>query len=542
MRLDEIGRSDGSRSMLFVNGNIVTMEPESPAAEAFAVRDGKFFCVGTNEEVKAFAPADTQEVDLEAATVLPGLTDCHVHLLDFAQGLFGLDLSVLSSSRELTELVAERTRAARLGEWILGHGWKETNWKDRKEPHRDLLDSVASANPVFLSRVDVHTALVNSVALGMAGVTRNTPDPPGGRLERDRDTREPTGVLVDNARVLVQRLIPVPSRQENARMLDAAIRDLTRHGLTAVHDAMASLELLELLREMEVAGRLDLRVSLMLTFEEFEKLEGLPAAARSDLLRAGPVTARTVKIFADGALGSRGALLSEPYSDEPSTRGVEKHSGDEILGMVRKILRAGLQPAIHAIGDLANSRVLDAYERCSGDRGFSSARPRLEHAQLLSAEDVARCGMLGLIVSIQPPQLISDMGWIEERLGAERAKRAFLWRSLARAGATLVSGSDLPIESCDPFLGMYAAVTRKNLRGEPSVGWLKEERLSREAALRSYTLDAAYAGFEENTHGSIAAGKFADFVVIDRDVLSVPEDEIPRTRVLATFARGRKME
>jgi hypothetical protein len=528
--------------VLFVHGNVITAEPGSPPAQAFAVRDGKFLCVGTNEEVKALAPSGVPVVDLEAATVLPGLTDCHLHLLDYARGRSLLDLSTIATSRELSELVAERVRTTRPGEWILGHGWDDTRWTDREAPHRNLLDSPAPLNPVGLARVDVHSVLVNSLALKMAGVTRDTPDPAGGRIEKEPGTGEPTGVLVDGARTLVQGLMPEPSRQEDEQALDVAIRDFTGHGLTAVHDAMASLELLSLLREMDAAGRLGLRVSLMLAFEEFEKLETLPAGARAEVLRPDRVTVRTVKVFADGALGSRGALLSEPYSDMPSTRGVDKLNAEELLEKLKRILRAGLQPAVHAIGDLANSRVLDAYERCAGDGelrdAFSRARPRLEHAQLLSRRDVARCGKLGLIVSIQPAQLISDMAWMEERLGPERVKMAFLWGSLARAGARLVSGSDLPVESCDPFLGMYAAVTRKNLRGEPEGGWLAEERMSRDAALRSYTADAAYSAFEEKTHGSIAPGKSADFIVIDRDVLSVPEDDIHKTRVLATFAQG----
>ncbi len=540
----EAGGAAGSRGLTFLNGNVITVEPGSPRARAFAVRDGKFLRVGTDEEVKALAHEVVPAVDLGGATVLPGLTDSHLHLLDYAQGCLRLDLSAVSTSSELTELVAERAAAAAPGEWILGQGWNDTRWRDRKTPHRDLLDSVAFQNPVLLSRVDVHTVLVNSLALRMARVTRDTPDPPGGRVEKESGTGEPTGVLVDDARALVQRLIPEPSRQENAQALGAAVRDLTLHGLTAAHDAMASLELLETLRDMDAGGELRLRVNLMLAFEEFEKLEALSPDARRDVLRPGRVTVRTVKIFADGALGSRGALLSEPYSDDPSTRGVEKHGAGEILEMVKRILRAGLQPAVHAIGDLANSRVLDAFERCASGAdlrdAFRAARPRLEHAQILSPRDVARCGKLGLIVSIQPSHLISDMPWTEERLGPERAKMAFQWGSLARAGARLVSGSDLPVESCDPFLGMYAAVTRKNLRGDPPGGWLAEECLSRESALRSYTLDAAYSAFDETTHGSIAAGKFADFAVVDRDVLSVPEDDIHRTRVLATFAQGRR--
>ena len=545
MRLDETGYADAARGMSFVNGNVITAESGSPRARAFAVGDGKFLRVGANEEARAAAPAGAPAVDLEGATVLPGLTDCHVHLLDYARGRSRLDLTAVTDSSELTRLVAGRVGKARPGEWILGQGWNDALWRDRRPPHRNLLDGVSPQNPVLLARVDIHTVLVNSRALEMAGVTRDTPNPPGGRIERERDTGQPTGVLVDDARSLVQELVPEPSSDEDAKALGAAMPDLSGLGLTAVHDAMATLELSDILRGMDDAGKLGLRVSLMLTYDEFEKLEALPARARAGALRPGRVTARTVKIFADGALGSRGALLSEPYSDDPSTTGVDKLSAEKLLGQLRRILRAGLQPAVHAIGDLACSRVLDAYERCAADPEFQGAfravRPRLEHAQILSRRDVARCGKLGLIVSIQPPQLISDMTWMEDRLGPERVKLSFLFGSLARAGATLVSGSDLPIESCDPFLGMYAAVARRNLAGRPAGGWLREERLSREAALRSYALDAAYSAFEETAHGSIAAGKSADFVVIDRDVLSVPEDAIHGTRVLATFARGRRV-
>lgn len=597
IRLDAIEAGDCPSIIVYVNGSVVTMDPESPAVQAFAVQDGKFLCVGTNEEARALAASlwprqpgtgeRIREVDLDGATVLPGLIDCHVHLLEFGETLLQLDLSDATSSAQVTGMVAKRVRESLAGDWVVGNRWNETKWKDGKEPHRDLLDAIAPANPVFLSRIDGHTALVNSQVLLIAGISRQTPDPPGGRIVRDGQTGEPTGVLLDNARELVRMLMPKPSRATKRRMLDAAIRELTRQGLTCVHDAMASLELQEILEEMDASDGLPLRINLMLTFDEFEKCEsvgsgtagagwcnrgltghtgrpgptgsdisghtdrigstrsglsGFPSPAGLSNSRATTVTARTVKIFADGALGSRGALLTEPYSDDASTRGVEMHGAQELLGMVRRILRAGLQPAIHAIGDLANSRVLDVYEQCSSETGWAAARPRLEHAQILTEKDVERCGRLGLFVCIQPLQLSSDMEWMEQRLGPARARRSFLWTSVARAGATLISGSDVPIESCDPFLGLYAAVTRKNLRGEPPDGWLRQESLSREAALKTYTLDAAYAGFEETARGSIQKGKSADFVVVDKDVLAVPEEEILKTRVLATFSRGRKTE
>lgn len=517
------------------------MEPDLPRAEAFGVKHGRFFWVGTNESARNFSRTEFEIVDLEGATVIPGLVDCHVHLEDFARSFAVLDLSRASSSAELVDQVAREAVRLRQGEWLLGRGWDDTKWKDEKPPSFTLLDPVTPSNPVFLSRIDEHTALVNSLAMKRAGIRRDTPDPQGGRIQRDPGTKEPTGVLVEAARSLARRHVPEFSRAKKERLLETALREYAKAGLTAVHDAMTSLELLELLKGLDAAGTLPLRVNCMLTFEAFESRLSQSQTERAAFSSAGRVSAGTVKVFVDGALGSRGALLSEPYSDDPTNVGVAVYTEAELLGMLRKIIRAGCQPAVHAIGDRANELALNAYEQCRDEPGFEAARPRLEHAQLLNAQDVERCGRLGITASIQPVQLTSDMEWLEKRVGPGRIEKAFIWRSLLKAGAMLVSGSDSPIEPHNPFLGIYAAVTRKNLDGEPVSGWTPEESLTVEEALRTYTLNAAYAGFQEKDRGSIEEGKYADFVVIDRDMLSVPAHELAATTVLATFAEGGKV-
>ncbi len=573
MRIDRSTECDSYRNAVFFNGNVITVEPGLPRAQAFAVKDGRFLWVGKNEDAGSFSRSDFRQVDLEGAAVVPGLTDCHVHLTDFAQSLLLLDVSSASSSAELVQTVAERARRLPPGTWLVGQGWNDTKWKDGKRPSRELLDPVTPSNPVFLSRIDLHTALVNSLALGISGITKDTPDPPGGRIERDVRTQEPTGILVDAARALVRKHIPeLPASEKKATLL-AALDAYADAGLTAVHDAQTSLELIEFLCGLESYGRPHVGVNLMLDYDAFEKLESMGKAEREGFLRGagrgialgrnptlgrprggpagrpagGPlpqeviIAARSVKVFADGALGSRGALLSEPYSDDPGNTGVAMHTKEELVRMVREILRSGYQPAVHAIGDLANQLVLDAYEECGAEGEFLAARPRLEHAQLLSEGDVARCGKLGLTVSVQPAQLISDMPWLEARLGPRRVTRAYVWRSLLDAGARLVSGSDSPIESHNPFLGIYAAAYRQGLDGQPAEGWFGAERISSEEALRTYTLDAAFAAWEDETRGSIRAGKRADFVVLDRDILSATGTDILETRVLATFVEGRRI-
>ncbi|MFH0779210.1 MAG: amidohydrolase [Candidatus Eisenbacteria bacterium] len=529
----------GGPEIALVNANVITMDETLPHAEAFVMRDGRFIYVGTTEEVRSLVPSKTHVIDLEHATVLPGLTDSHIHLMEFAATLVDLDLSAVSSFEGLLGAVAKRAEKTRTGEWIFGRGWNETKWEGEPGFDRKRLDAVTPSNPTFLLRIDGHAAFVNSAALEAAGITRHTPDPQGGRILRDAQSAEATGMLIDAATELVRRLVPEPSPEQRRDVLELALNTLASNGLTSVHEVAVNRELLELLLDMESSWRLPVRVYGMLSYDE--KLMEELAPLKDPAIHSGWVTIKGVKLFLDGALGSRGALLAEPYSDDKGNQGVAILTKEEMLSRVKNILRLGYQPAVHAIGDLANRIVLDVYEECLSEETFSHLRPRIEHAEVLFHSDVFRFGSLGIVASVQPIHLAGDIGWLESRLGAERVRNAFLWRSLLDGGARLISGSDCPIESPNPFLGLHAAVTRQNLAGEPAGGWFAGERLTVEEALRSYTLDAAYGSFQEHMCGSIVAGKSADFTIVDRDISTVPFDEIPGTRVLCTFVEGREI-
>jgi predicted amidohydrolase YtcJ len=529
--------------LAFLNGNVITMNEARPRAEAFVVGDGRFLHVGTSAEARLFLKAHgggrERSVDLGGATIVPGLTDCHVHLMNLGGTVLLPDLCTVSSDRGLVEAVARRAREIPEGEWIVGFGWNETGWSERQLPGLKEMDAASPSNPVLLTRIDGHAAIANSLALKAAGIAEGTPDPRGGKFLRDPITGELSGVLIDTACDVVREHIPRPTKERKREMLEAALDRLANEGLTSVHDAWTELDVLELLFELEDEGTLPLRIHSIVPGRE-ELLEGLSPIESVSRSSSDWVSARAVKLLADGALGSRGALLTEPYRDAPDSRGIAIMTEREMATTICNALRLGLQPVIHAIGDAMNKAALDAYEKCLAGGLSVSTRPRIEHAQVLLPSDVSRFAALGITVSIQPAQLMSDMAWMEERLGPQRIRNCFMWQSLLKKGTRLISGSDCPIESPNPFLGIYAAVTRKNESGEPEGGWFPEECLTREQALATYTLDAAYAGFRENVCGSIVQGKAADFTVIDRDLLSVPPEELLLTRVLATVVEGRQ--
>jgi predicted amidohydrolase YtcJ len=529
---------------VFLNGNVITMDEALPRAEGFVVKDGRFVCVGTSSEATSAAgkldAGPVRSIDLEGATVIPGLTDCHVHLMNLGGSLLLPDLCSVSSGRELIDAVAKRARELREGEWMVGFGWNETGWTERKLPNLEELDGASPSNPVLLTRVDGHAAIANSRALEATGIGNDTVDPQGGKIIRDGSTGKPSGILIDTACDLVRERIPEPTRERKCEILEAALNKLAHFGLTSVHDAWTEPDVIELLFELEDAEKLPLRVHAMIPGTQ-ELLEGTSPVESLPRSSSNRVTARAVKLLGDGALGSRGALLAEPYSDDTRNRGIAILTEDEMASMIGNVVRHGLQPVVHAIGDAANRMALDAYAQCLTGPAFEQTRPRIEHAQVLLPSDVPRFAALGITVSIQPAQLMSDMPWIEERLGESRASNAFLWQSLLSEGTRLISGSDCPIESPNPFVGIFAEVTRKNENGEPEDGWFPEECLTREQALESYTLSAAYAGFRERACGSVTTGKLADFTVIDHDLLSVPAEKLASTRVLATFVEGREV-
>lgn len=519
------------------NARIYTVERGRPRAEALAIRAGRLIAVGGTDEVMAYRGAATAIIDVGGRTVIPGLHDAHGHFLGLGLSLQQLDLRQARSAEALAALVAEGVASLPEGAWLVGRGWDQNTWPDTAWPTAALLDAVAPSHPVYLSRVDGHAAVVNSAALALAAVTAETPDPEGGRVLRD-EAGTPTGVLVDAAMGLVSRLIPRPTDaalREQAVLADATCRRL---GLTTVHDAGVSPATARLYRRLVDENALATRLYVMLSPPS---PEGPPLPPPLIGYADHQLNVRAVKLVADGALGSRGAHMLAPYSDEPTTRGLAVTNVEALLATTRGVVEAGYQPAIHAIGDRANRDVLDVFERIQQEwPGSRALRMRNEHAQILHPDDIDRFRTLDVVASVQPTHATSDMAWVPARIGDERARQgAYVWQTLLASGARLASGSDFPVEDANPMFGFHAAVTRQTRDGQPPDGWMPDERMTREQALRSFTLDAAWAAHLEADLGSLRPGKLADLVVLSQDIMQVPAAVIPDTTVMLTMVGGR---
>lgn len=522
---------------VLVNARIYTVERGRPLVEALAIRDGRIVAVGATEEVLSHRGHDTVVLDVGGRAVVPGLHDAHGHVPGLGASLQQLDLRDTRSASDVASLLDARARRSAPGTWLTGRGWDQNLWRNTAWPTAVDIDPVTSAHPVFLSRVDGHAALVNTLALTQAGITADTPDPPGGRILRD-ETGAPTGVLVDAAMGLVGRLVPPPSdatRREQIRLADAAC---ARLGLTTVHDAGVPREVAQLYRTMVDADELVTRLYVMLAPPA---PDGPPLPAPLIGYATHRLNVRAVKLVADGALGSRGAHLLAPYSDEPSTSGLAVTTADDLYSLTRTVAEAGYQPAVHAIGDRANREVMDVFARVQRDvPGSRALRMRNEHAQILHPDEIPRFKALDVVASMQPTHATSDMAWVPARVGDARTRQgAYVWQTLLEAGARLASGSDFPVEHPNPMFGFHAAVTRQTRDGEPPAGWMPEQRLTREQALRSFTIDAAWAAHLEADLGTLRPGKLADLVVLSRDIMRIPAAEIPDTTAVLTMVGGR---
>jgi predicted amidohydrolase YtcJ len=524
--------------VIFTNANIYTLNANRPRAEALAIAGNRIVAVGSVAEVLKLRQPQTRVMDLGGRTVLPGLIDAHGHIGGLGiYGLGRLDLSRAASFEEVVAAVAERVRTAKKGEWILGGRWDHENWPDRRLPTHHALSRISPDNPVWLTRVDGHAGLANAAAMKIAGVSRATESPAGGEIVRD-EHGEPTGLFIDNAEEIIARHIDQPAHGAGAAILKAQEMCLSV-GLTGVHDAGVTPGEVELYRELAAQGRLKLRIYAMIAGRY-----AIEYFTRSPPLIDERLTVRACKLYADGALGSRGAWLLEAYADRPVGPDGQPYTGlcvtqPEFLRQVAEhALLHGYQVCTHAIGDRANRAALDAYALALSRHPRENHRFRIEHAQLLHEEDIPRFAKMGVVPSMQPTHCTSDMRWVEDRVGPQRARGAYAWASLLRSGARIAAGSDFPVESHNPFLGLYAAITRQNEKGDPPAGWRSEQRMTREEALRAFTLDAAWAAFEEEIKGSLTAGKLADFVVIDRDVMTCEPREILQTRVLMTVIGG----
>lgn len=509
-------------------GRIVDLEPGAPDAEAVALRDGRVVAVGSRRDCEAALPG-VEIRDVGDAFVLPGLCDAHGHLLGLGQVRAQLDLRGTASEAELVSRVVE---GAPPGDgWIAGFGWDQTRWDPPEFPRHDRLSSVFASRPVALSRVDGHSLFANAEGLRRAGIDRLTPDPAGGRIVRD-SAGEPTGVLVDAAMDLLRRAIPPPTDGERERLVLDALRACAESGLTAVHDAGMDAATLAVVERLDTEGRLPLRVYAM--------VEGGDEAALSRWLARGPhqgdrLTVRAVKLYLDGALGSRGARFCEPYDDDPGNLGLELLPAGRLRELLTRIDGAGFQVAMHAIGDAANALALESLESCGIGR---SSRPRIEHAQVMRLSDVPRLAKIGAIASMQPAHCTSDMAWLPSRIGARRLPGASAWRTLLEAGVPLAFGSDFPIEPPDPRKGLFAALTRQDEDGRPPGGFYPEERLGALEALRAYTSGGAFASFDEERAGRIAPGMRADLTVLGLDPRATPHRSILEAPVLATIVGG----
>lgn len=527
--------------IIFINGNVITVDERKPQAEAIAIQGQRILAVGSNEEIKYLRESRTQVVDLQGKTVIPGMVDGHLHFVGLGSGRgSSLDLGAAKSEVDVARQVRRASGRVKPEEWITGGVWHTGNWDREQWPTKESLDQAAPNNPVLLRGMHGHASWVNSKALEMAGITKNTPDPPGGKILHDNKTGEPTGILIENAQALVRSKIPESGREPLKERIKKSVQLALSYGFVGAHDMGTSLQNVEAYKELIDAGEFPFRIN------------AIPRVWNSgtildEILQRGPIvgygnnrlTMRGVKLSIDGALGSRGAAMMQPYEDEPYNMGVIRVPYEQIYFILEKSLQAGFNVALHAIGDRGNQMALDAVEQALRAVPVQDHRIRVEHAQVVRLEDLPRFAKLGILASVQWIHCTLDMPWAEKRIGSERVRGAYAWRTLLNHGTRLVGSSDEGAKTFSPFMGIFAAVTRQDENGRPQGGWYPDQKLTRYEALKSYTLDAAYASFEEDVLGSITPGKYADLVVLSKDIMTVPALEILQTQALMTMVGGK---
>ncbi|HEX6966252.1 MAG TPA: amidohydrolase [Gemmatimonadaceae bacterium] len=516
---------------------IYTVDDGRPVAEAIAERGGHIVFVGSERGAMALKGPATKIVAYPHATIYPGFIDAHAHLLELGAGLREVDLVGTTSYDEVVQRVVERAKQVPAGAWIIGRGWDQNDWGDTRFPTHEALSRAVPNNPVVLSRVDGHALLANAKAMALAHVTAATKDPAGGRIVR-LPNGDPSGVFVDNAKALIERVVPAPTHEETKEAIVAGAKEANRWGLIGVDDPGEPRAVIETYEELAKAGQLPLRAYIMIRDNKAD-LDYYFAKGPQSALYDGHLWIRSIKMYMDGALGSRGAALLDPYSDDPGNSGLFVTPPAHIREVAIEALKHGFQVCVHAIGDRGNRTVLDQFEAALKEVPVADHRFRIEHAQILNYADIPRFAELDVIPSMQATHATSDMYWAGKRLGSSRLYGAYAWRSLLNTGVIVPNGTDAPVEPINTLRTFHSAISRQDEQNYPAGGWYPEQRMTREEALKSMTIWPAEAAFQERIMGSLTPGKYADFVVLDQDIMTVAPEDIMSTQVVATYLAGK---
>jgi len=523
--------------LVIIGGKVATVDDDFSITEAVAIQDEKIIFVGANEEAKKYIGSKTKVIELRGELVLPGLIDSHGHLTGYGKSLEHIDLVGTKSYQEVIDLVKDQVKLVESGEWILGRGWDQNDWEIKEFPQHQALSNLTPNNPVVLSRIDGHAILVNQKALEIAEINKSTSDPVGGKIIRDSNGLL-SGIFIDNAEKLITDYVPKYSTEKILSIITNAANRCAELGLTGVGDAGIPISRIDDFKFLIDNNKMPIRINAMLTDTVVSDMFGFLQKYKIDSYGNDFLRVKSIKLYADGALGSRGAALLEPYSDDPENIGLIVTDNSHMLEVCKAALESDFQVCTHAIGDKAIRTMLDVYEEALQENPNADHRFRIEHSQIVNLSDVSRYADLGVIPAMQPTHAVSDMPWTEDRIGAERVKGAYAFRSFLNEGITIPCGSDFPVETNNPLIGIYHAITRQDENENPKGGWLPEQKMTIEEAIKGYTIWAAYAAFQEDILGSIEVGKYADFTILDKDILTIEPVEILNTRPIYTIVGG----